>query len=232
MYFMHLWKRAEEKNHANKKQSPQICFTAVKLSTLWMIYSRGNNKRNSWSNYQPDKNALNFKKGFRLEAPATNPASWVSGIGDTSSSPDCRTAAVSAGTQPHSPFKQEVSKFCLRYRQDLKGTLLLLGICWEEVKGKEPQKQQKKKGRHQKHALHLLFMINSHATLQQNAVNIDFINANKGLSAALYETIPKTRQQLGWQLLLGEKGCEFQHFKYTTWNSWVIFLNHSLINKT
>lgn len=59
---MHLWKCAGDKS-ASKEQSPWICFTAVKLSTLWMSCSRGDNKRNSWSNYQPDKNALNFKKG-------------------------------------------------------------------------------------------------------------------------------------------------------------------------
>lgn len=145
MYFMHLWKRAEEKNHANKKQSPRICFTAVKLSTLWMIYSRGNNKRNSWSNYQPDKNALNFKKGFRLEAPATNPASWVSGIGDTSSSPDCRTAAVSAGTQPHSPFKQEVSKILSLLQTGSEGDTATAGALPGRGERKRTSKTTKKK---------------------------------------------------------------------------------------
>lgn len=62
MYFMHLCQGTGDKL-ASKEQSSWICFTAVKLSTLWTSCRRGNNKRNSWSNYQPDKNALNFKKG-------------------------------------------------------------------------------------------------------------------------------------------------------------------------
>lgn len=57
-----------------------------------------------------NKNALNFKKGSRQEAPATNPDSRVSGMVDTSSFPACRTAAISVTMQPHTWFKQEVFK--------------------------------------------------------------------------------------------------------------------------
>lgn len=132
------------KKNANQKHSPRICFTAVELSTVWMISSRSNNKRNSWSNYQPDKNAPNFKKGFRQEAPATNPDSWVSGIVDTSSFPDCRTTAISVRTQTHTWFKQEVSKFCLHYRHDPGGHCYCWGFSGKRWKEKNHKKKKKK----------------------------------------------------------------------------------------
>lgn len=131
-----------------------------------MIYSRGN-KRNSWSNYQPDKNALNFKKAFRQEAPATDSDSWVSGIVDSSRFPDCQTVThlISTGSLKILSPLQTWSW----------GTLRLLELFWEEARGKETHTHT-----HTPKALTTLILwSNSHVTLQQNAVNINSIDTNK-----------------------------------------------------
>lgn len=171
MYFMHLCQGTGDKL-ASKEQSSWICFTAVKLSTLWMSCRRGNNKRNSWSNYQPDKNALNFKKGSdkrHLQLSQTR------GVRDCGSQQRSSSAASAVRTWPHVWLKQEISKLCLCCRHHPWGTPLLLGLFWEEEKGKEPGKKNK-----DSKSTDIIYPSQEiPMPLQQNAVHIGFISTTK-----------------------------------------------------
>lgn len=157
MYFMHLWQCTGDKP-ASKEQSPWICFTAVKLSTLWTSCSRGNNKRNSWSNYQADKNALNFKKGsdkrhLQLSQTAGCQGLWIPAAFQA-------VLPVLSGHGHTCDLNRKSQNSCLCCRHDPWGTPWLLRLFWEEEKGKEPGKKKIP----QEHRQDSPFTSNSHAT--------------------------------------------------------------------
>lgn len=157
MYFMQLWQCTGDKP-ASKEQSPWICFTAVKLSTLWMSSSRGNNKRNSWSNYQVDKTALNVKKGSDKRHLQLSQALGVR---------DCGSQAVLPGRGHMGDLNRKSPNSVSAADAILGDTPRLLGLFWEEEKGKAAGKIKKKKGGKkspQKHRHNLLFPSNSQAT--------------------------------------------------------------------
>lgn len=72
---------------------------------------------------------------------------------------------------------------------------------------------------------------NSHATLQQNAINIDFINTNKRIVSCFLRKSSQTMTTAKVTTSVRGEESEFKHFKYTTGCGWGIFKNHSLRNK-
>lgn len=152
MYFM---QRAGDKP-ASKEQSPWICFTAVKLSTLWMSCSRGNNKRNSWSNYQVDKNALNFKKGSDKRHLQLSQAPGVRDWGSQQCSrPGCQamaTRVIETGN---------LKTLSLLQTRSLGSTTTAGAFLG---RGERKRTREKKKKRPQNHGHYLPFTSNSHAT--------------------------------------------------------------------
>lgn len=156
---MHPWKRAGDKP-ASKEQSPWICFTAVKLSTLWMSCSRGNNKRNSWSNYQPDKNALNFKKGSDKRHL------------QLSQTPGCQELWIPAVFQAVLPSLSGHGHTCDLNRKSQNSVSAADRILGEHhyswgssgKRREEKNQREKKKKKTQKHGHNLPFTSNSHAT--------------------------------------------------------------------
>lgn len=141
MYLMHLWQCAGDKP-ASKEQSPWICFTAGKLSTLWMSCSGGNNKRNSWSNYQPDRNALNFQKGSDKRHLQLSQTPGCQGLW----SPAAFQAVLPAlSGHGHTCDLNRKSLNCLCCRHNPWGTPPLLGLFWEEEKEKKTGRKKKKR---------------------------------------------------------------------------------------
>lgn len=139
-----------------------------------MSCSRGNNKRNSWSNYQPDKNALNFKKGSDKRHL------------QLSQTPGCQELWIPAVFQAVLPSLSGHGHTCdlnRKSQNSVSAADRILGehhYSWGSSGKRREEKNQRKKKKKRPKSMDTIYPSQViPMPLQQNAVNIDFISTNK-----------------------------------------------------